>query len=47
MEFNVRVEYYDQHGNGSPSYAIGQLRQQNLFPDLKAVTVLLGYSYSF
>jgi hypothetical protein len=46
-EFNVRVEYYDQHGNGSPSYAIGQLRQQNLFPDLKAVTVLLGYSYSF
>ena len=46
-EFNVRVEYYDQHGNGSPSYAIGQLQGQNLFPDLKAVTVLLGYSYAF
>ena len=46
-EFNVRVEYYDQHGNGSPSYAIGQLRQQNLFPDLKVITVLLGYSYAF
>jgi hypothetical protein len=46
-EFNVRVEYYDQRGNGSPSYAIGQLRQQNLFPDLKAFTVLLGYSYAF
>jgi hypothetical protein len=46
-EFNVRVEYYDQHGNGSPSYAIGQLKQQNLFPDLKAFTVLFGYSYAF
>ena len=46
-EFNVRVEYYDQHGDGSPSYAIGQLKQQNLFPDLKAFTVLLGYSYAF
>lgn len=46
-EFNVRVEYYDQHGNGSPANAIGQLRQQNLFPDLQAVMVLLGYSYSF
>lgn len=46
-EFNVRVEYYDQHGDGSPAYAIGQLRQQNLFPDLLAVTLLLGYSYAF
>jgi hypothetical protein len=46
-EFNIRVEYYAQHGNGSPSYAIGQLRQQNLFPDLTAVTVLFGYSYAF
>lgn len=46
-EFNIRVEYYDQHGNGSPAGAIGQLQQQNLFPDLKAVTLLLGYSYTF
>lgn len=46
-EFNIRIEYYDQHGNGSPSNAIGQLRQQNLFPDLSAVTVLFGYSYAF
>ncbi len=46
-EFSIRVEYYDQRGNGSPSYAIGQLRQQNLFPALTAVTVLLGYSYAF
>jgi Protein of unknown function (DUF3570) len=46
-EINIRIEYYDQHGNGMPSYAIGQLRQQNLFPDLSAVTVLIGYSYAF
>ncbi len=46
-ELNLRAEYYDQHGNGSPAGAIGQLRQQNLFPDLKAYTVLLGYTFSF
>jgi hypothetical protein len=46
-ELNLRVEYYDQHGNGSPGAAFGQLRQQNLFPDLKAFTLLLGYSYAF
>jgi hypothetical protein len=46
-ELNLRVEYYDQHGNGSPADAIGQLRQQNLFPDLKAYTLLLGYTFAF
>jgi Protein of unknown function (DUF3570) len=46
-EFNVRVGYYQQRGNGSPSYAIGQLRQQNLFPNLDAVVVTFGYSYAF
>ena len=46
-EVNLRVEYYDQHGNGSPAGAIGQLQQQNLFPDLKAYTVLLGYTFAF
>ncbi len=46
-EINLRVEYYDQHGNGSPAGAIGQLQQQNLFPDLKAYTLLLGYTFAF
>ncbi|MDP9084993.1 MAG: DUF3570 domain-containing protein, partial [Pseudomonadota bacterium] len=46
-ELNLRMEYYDQQGNGSPAGAIGQLRQQNLFPDLKAYTVLLGYTFAF
>jgi hypothetical protein len=46
-EIYVRMEYYDQHGNGSPAGAIGQLQQQNLFPDLKAYTLLLGFTYAF
>jgi hypothetical protein len=46
-ELNLRVEYYDQHGNGSPAGAIGQLQHQNLFPDLKAYTLLLGYNFAF
>ncbi len=46
-EINLRIEYYDQHGNGSPAGAIGQLQQQNLFPDLKAYTLLLGYTFAF
>jgi len=46
-EFNIRIEHYSQHGNGSPAEAIGQLRQQDLFPDLKAFTVLVGYTYAF
>ena len=46
-EVSIRIEYYEQIGNGSPGFAIGQLRQQNLFPTLTAVTVLLGYSYAF
>ena len=35
LEFNLRLEHY------------GRLRQQDLFPDLKAFTVLVGYSYVF
>ena len=46
-ELSLRAEYYDQHGNGHPGDAIGQLRQQDLFPDLKAFTLLLGYSFAF
>lgn len=46
-EFNIRLEYYDQHGNGAPADAIGQLKLQNLFPDLKATTVMIGYTYAF
>ena len=46
-EFNIRLEYYEQRGDGFPAFAIGQLRQQNLFPALSAATALLGYSYAF
>ena len=46
-EFSVRVEQYAQTGNSSPSEAIGQLKTQNLFPDLNALVVQFGYSFSF
>lgn len=46
-EFSVRVEQYAQTGNGSPSEAIGQLKSQNLFPDLNALVVQFGYSFKF
>jgi hypothetical protein len=46
-ELSVRIEYYHQQGNGSPSHAIGQLRQQNLYPALNVFTVLFGYNYRF
>jgi len=43
-EFNMRVEYYEQTGDGSDR-TIGVAR--GLFPDLEAVIVQLGYSFSF
>ncbi|PTQ90447.1 DUF3570 domain-containing protein [Agitococcus lubricus] len=46
-EFSVRVEQYSQSGNSSPSEAIGQLKTQNLFPDLNALVVQFGYSFKF
>ncbi|MDO9177942.1 MAG: DUF3570 domain-containing protein [Agitococcus sp.] len=46
-EFSVRLEQYAQTGNSSPSEAIGQLKTQNLFPDLNALVVQFGYSFSF
>jgi hypothetical protein len=46
-EFNVRFEQYSQNGNQHPADAIGQLQQQDLFPTLKGMTVLLGYKIAF
>ena len=46
-EIYVRGEYYAQAGTDHPSDAIGQLRQQDLFPETKAVYGFLGYQWKF
>lgn len=43
----VRLEQYTQTGEGSPSEAVGQLRQQDLYPDVTATIVQLSYSFIF
>jgi len=45
-EFNLRLEYYEQTGDRAHR-AIGVGRNYDLFPDLEAVIVQLGYSFSF
>ncbi len=42
---SLGVEYYQQFGDLSPPAAMGPLSQKNLFPELKAVMVRLGFSY--
>jgi Protein of unknown function (DUF3570) len=46
-EIYVRGAYYQQTGNGHPSDAIGQLKQQNLFTGVNAAYVMMGYSWNF
>ncbi len=46
-EIFVRGEYYAQAGTDHPADAIGQLRQQDLFPETKAVYGFLGYQWKF
>lgn len=42
--WSARFEYYLQTGESSPSEAIGQLKQQDLFPDVDAYIVQFSYS---
>ncbi len=42
--WSARLEYYLQTGESSPSEAIGQLKQQDLFPDVDAYIVQFSYS---
>ena len=46
-EINVLGQYYKQSGEGHLASAPGQLAQQNLFPGVSAVSVLVGYSLGF
>ena len=43
--WSARLEYYLQTGESSPSEAVGQLTQQDLFPDVDAVIVQFNYSF--
>lgn len=44
-EFSVRLEYMLQTGDEHPAGAPGQLANQDLFPDTKAVIFQLSYSF--
>lgn len=47
FEIYLRGEYYQQTGNGHPSNAVGQLKQQNLFGGVDAAYALFGFSWNF
>jgi len=45
--WSVRLEQYVQTGESSPSEAVGQLRGQDLYPDVTATIVQLSYAFVF
>jgi hypothetical protein len=45
--WSLRLELYEQTGEGSPSEAFGQLAQQDLYPDVEATIVQFNYSFRF
>ena len=46
-DWSIRIEQYVQSGDSSPAEAIGQLTNQNLFPDVEAIIVQGSYSFIF
>lgn len=46
-ELDLSGGYYRQQGNGHPTDAIGQLKQQDLFGGTDAGYILLGYNWDF
>ncbi len=45
--WSVRLEMYNQSGDSSPSEAVGQLVNQDLFPDVNSVIAQVNYSFKF
>jgi len=45
--WSLRLEFYEQTGESSPSEAFGQLDQQDLYPDVEATIVQFNYSFQF
>ncbi|MDI7776263.1 DUF3570 domain-containing protein [Asticcacaulis sp. EMRT-3] len=46
-ELYLRAASYQQTGTQHPSYAIGDLKQENLFTGIKATSVIIGYNFAF
>lgn len=46
-EFTLKFERMVQTGDGSPGEAIGQLRNQDLFPDVEAWIAQISYTFKF
>ena len=45
--WSARLEMYNQSGDSSPSEAVGQLVNQDLFPDVNVVIAQVNYSFKF
>jgi hypothetical protein len=46
-DWSLRLEYYLQSGDGSPAEAVGQLRDQDLFPDVEAWIFQVNYAFKW
>ena len=46
-EFALRIGYMLQTGEDHPAGAPGQLANQDLFPDTRAILIQLNYSHLF
>jgi hypothetical protein len=46
-ELYLRAASYQQTGTSHPSYAVGDLKQENLFTGVNATSMILGYSFAF
>ena len=45
--WSVRLERYMQSGESHPDVAVGQLVNQDLYPDVDATIVQFGYSFQW
>lgn len=46
-DWSFRIEQYVQSGDGHPDEAIGQLQNQNLYPDVEATIMQVNYSFKW
>lgn len=46
-DWSLRLEQYVQSGDGNPAEAIGQLQNQDLYPDVEATIIQVNYSLTW